>query len=141
MTTTPTYSLLTTYLHLGRHGRAHVLEDFSFEPAALAAYEERFAADGPEGRLVAAFESTGDWPGWEAHPAGEELVLLLSGRADLLQWVDGAARRIPLEPLRYAVNAPNVWHTIEVHEPGTVLTITPGEGTRHHAREDGPPPE
>lgn len=134
------WPLLTTYLHLGRHGRAEVLPDFSWEPDALAAYEARFAADGADGRLVAAFESAGDWPGWEAHPAGGELVLLVSGRADLVQWVDGAPRRIPLTALRYAVNAPNVWHTIDVHEPGTVLTITPGRGTRHHAREDGPPP-
>ena len=49
------------------------------------AYERRFAADGDEGRLVTTFRSETSWSRWERHPAGEEVVVLLSGRIDLVQ--------------------------------------------------------
>src|SRR5262245_56734220 len=43
-----------------------------------------------EGRPVCAFHSTDDWPTWEMHPAGDEMVYLLSGAIDLvLQEPDG----------------------------------------------------
>jgi hypothetical protein len=29
------------------------------------------------------------------------------------------------------INPANVWHTARVHEPGSALFVTPGEGTGH----------
>jgi hypothetical protein len=34
--------------------------------------------------LVAQFDFEADWPSWEIHPAGDEIVVLLSGRAEMI---------------------------------------------------------
>ena len=65
---------------------------------------------------------------------GEEVVLLLSGRVDLIQRIDGGERRVALGPGQAVVNPPGVWHTADVHEPGDALFITPGRGTEHEPR-------
>src|SRR5688500_3208237 len=72
-------------LHLGLDATATPMPDFSWDPAALAAYVERFDGDGDEGRLVVMFDSAESWTSWERHPVGEEVVVLVSGRMDLLQ--------------------------------------------------------
>ena len=121
-------------IHLGLGARATPLPDFTWDPAYLQGYVERFAADGDEGRMVAQFHQTGSWTSWERHPAGEEVVVLLSGRADLIQEIDGEERRVPLRPGQAVVNPTGVWHTADVHEPGDILTVTPGRGTEHKPR-------
>jgi mannose-6-phosphate isomerase-like protein (cupin superfamily) len=121
-------------IHLGLGARATPLHDFTWDPAYLQAYGERFAADGAEGRLVAQFHQADSWTSWERHPAGEEIVLLLSGRADLIQEIDGEERRVALRPGQAVVNPAGVWHTADVHEPGGILTVTPGLGTEHKPR-------
>jgi uncharacterized cupin superfamily protein len=121
-------------VHLGLDARATPLPDFSWDPGYLQAYMERFAGDGDEGRLVGMFHQTASWSSWERHPAGEEVVLLLSGRADLIQEIDGDERRVPLRPGQAVVNPTGVWHTADVHEPGDILTVTPGRGTEHKPR-------
>ena len=128
------FDLATTYLHLGAGGRATPLPDFAWTPGYLDAYERRFAADGDEGRLVTTFRSETSWSRWERHPAGEEVVVLLSGRIDLVQRTGDGERRIPLRPGQAAVNPTGVWHTADVHEPGEALFITPGRGTEHMPR-------
>ena len=121
-------------IHLGLGARATPLRDFTWDPAYLQSYMERFASDGDEGRLVGLFHQTESWSTWERHPAGEEIVLLLSGRADLLQEIDGEERRIALRPGQAVVNPTGVWHTADVHEPGDVRTVPPGRGTDHKPR-------
>ncbi len=69
------------------------------------------------------------WDSWERHPAGEELVVLISGRIDVVQELDGAEHVVELRPGQAMVNPVGVWHTARVHEPGLALFITPGEGT------------
>ena len=121
-------------LHLGLDATATPMPGFSWAPEALAAYTERFAGDGDEGRLVVMFASDESWTTWERHPAGEEVVVLVSGRMDLLQEVDGAERRVPLTPGMAVVNPKGAWHTADVHEPSVALFITPGRGTDHRPR-------
>jgi hypothetical protein len=60
----------------------------------------------------------------------------LSSRMDLIQRSDGAERRIPLRPGQAVVNRMGVWHTVDAHEPGDALFITPGQGTEHEPRTD-----
>lgn len=129
------FDLTQTHVHLSIDGSATVLPDFQWNPEALAAYGERFAADGDAGRIVCAFDQPASWDSWERHPAGEEIVVLLSGRVDLLQEVDGEVRRVPLQPGEAAVNPPGVWHTADVHVPGMALFVTPGQGTEHKPRQ------
>jgi len=128
------FDLSTTHVHLGLGARAVPLPDFAWTPEYLDAYGERFAADGDEGRLVAMGRNRESWPTWERHPAGEELVVLLSGRVDLIQRLDDGERRIALQPGQAVVNPPGVWHTADVHEPGDALFITPGRGTENIPR-------
>ncbi|HEX6420181.1 MAG TPA: cupin domain-containing protein [Acidimicrobiales bacterium] len=128
------FELAVTPVHLGLGARAKPLPGFSWSPDDLEAYERAVAADGDEGRLVTIFRSEASWPTWERHPAGEELVVLLSGRIDLVQRDGGGERRIPLRPGWAAVNPAGVWHTADVHEPGEALFVTPGRGTEHEPR-------
>ena len=121
-------------LHLGLGARATPLPDFGWDAETLGAYDERFAADGDEGRLVVMMESRESWPTWERHPAGEEVVVLVSGRMDLVQLIGDDERRVELRPGVAVVNPKNVWHTADVHEPGTALFITPGRGTENRPR-------
>ena len=121
-------------LHLGLGATAEVVGPLDWTPASLAAYEERFAADGAEGRMVVIFDQDTSWRTWERHPAGAEVVVLLSGRADLIQETEAGERRVPLRPGEAVVNPAGVWHTADVHEPGAILTITCGLGTEHRPR-------
>lgn len=128
------FDLAATHIHLGLGARATPLPDFEWSPEYLAAYQERFAVDGDEGRLVMMGRNDASWTSWERHPAGEEVVVLLSGRVDLVQRIDGGERRVSLRPGEAVVNPPGVWHTADVHEPGDALFITPGRGTEHEPR-------
>jgi quercetin dioxygenase-like cupin family protein len=128
------FDLSTTHIHLGGGATATPLPDFEWTAEYLEAYGRRFAADGDEGRLVLINRQAETWSQWERHPAGEEVVVLLSGRVDLLQELDGEVRRVELRPGQAVVNPANVWHTADVHEPGDGLFITPGRGTEHRPR-------
>jgi uncharacterized cupin superfamily protein len=125
------FDLTSTYVHLGAGSTATVLPDFTWTPECVESYRARFAAEGGDGRLVCVIEQAATWDGWERHPAGDELVVLLSGRVDLVQELDGAEHVVVLEPGQAVVNPRNVWHTTRVHEPGAALFVTPGEGTEH----------
>ena len=86
-------------------------------------------------RLVATFCAHADWTTWEIHPAGEELVVLLSGCVDMLIDRGGTIETVRLDaPGRYAIIPRDSWHTANVHEPTRMLFIPPGAGTRHADR-------
>ena len=133
-TTTGVFDLASTHIHLGLGARAIPLPGFEWSDEYLAGYAARFASDGDEGRLVTMGPVTASWDSWERHPAGEEVVLLLSGRVDLIQRIEGSERRVPLGPGQAVINPPGVWHTADVHEAGDALFITPGRGTEHEPR-------
>jgi quercetin dioxygenase-like cupin family protein len=118
-------------LHLGPTS-ATVARSFSWDQ--IGEYAERFADDGAQGRLVTMGRQSESWTSWERHPAGEELVLQLGGRVDLIQDLDGVEHRIELRAGDAVLNPRGVWHTADVHEPGDALFITPGEGTEHRPR-------
>ena len=87
--------------------------------------------------LVSMHEFTEDWPTWERHPAGDEIVMLLAGGATFLLALPDETRPIVLdEPGSYIVVPRNTWHTARVPGSARVLFITPGEGTEN--REDDP---
>ena len=130
----PAFDLSSTYVHLGLGARATPVPDFEWTAGFLAQYEETFAADGDEGRLVTLNEQNETWTFWERHPAGEELVVLISGRVDLIQDLDGLEQLIELRPGQAVVNPKGVWHSSIVHDPGLALFITPGRGTEHRPR-------
>lgn len=121
-------------LHLGLGAQAVAQPPFS-GMAWYDAYEDRNRADGAEGRLVSAYQFTESWDSWEMHPAGDEVVLCLSGRMTLHQeHADGATASVTLGPGDYAINPPGCWHTADIEGEATALFITAGLGTQHRAR-------
>lgn len=131
---TRTFTIADTPIHIGLGKRAVPLEGFAWSPEYLASYDERYAHEDGEGRLVTVFEMTEDWTSWEVHPAGDEVVLCVSGRFRLHQERDGETAVVELGPGEYAVNPPGTWHTADVIEPGTGFFITAGQGTDHRPR-------
>ncbi len=125
------FDLSRTFVHLGLGATATLLPDFAWSPEHLESYRARFAADGKDGRLVCVVAQDTTWVDWERHPAGEEVVFLISGRIDVVRDIDGAEDVVELRPGDAMVNPTGVWHTARVHEPGLALFITPGEGTEH----------
>ena len=54
--------------------------------------------------LVSTYSFDADWPTWEIHPAGDEIVCLLSGEARLILDHGDRHEQIALdEPLAYAI--------------------------------------
>jgi quercetin dioxygenase-like cupin family protein len=123
-----------TPVHLGLGSRASVVEGFAWDPEVLEAYVAAVADDGAEGRMVMLFDARASWTSWERHPAGEEVVICLSGRMTVTYEHDGQRRSIDLAAGQAMVNPRGAWHTADVHEPGRFLTITPGVGTEHRPR-------
>jgi mannose-6-phosphate isomerase-like protein (cupin superfamily) len=83
------------------------------------------------GRLVLVFHNAADWPTWEMHPAGEEIVYLLSGAVDLVLEEPDGERVLALRPGQAVIVPRGVWHRGIVHAPGDTLHITRGEGTQN----------
>jgi quercetin dioxygenase-like cupin family protein len=131
---TEPFDLADTVVHVGLGSTMRPYGDWSWDEATLARYSSETAADGAEGRMVVMNEQAETWPTWERHPAGDELVLLLEGRVDLIQEIDGREVRTELRAGQAVINPPGVWHTADVHEPGRALFITPGAGTEHRPR-------
>lgn len=91
-----------TYLHVRDGGSVDRIEaGEEFWPALAAGKLPHLDA----GRLMSAFTFIGAWATWERHPAGDELVMLLSGEVTL---------------------------TLEQTDvESALLFLTPGAGTEH----------
>jgi quercetin dioxygenase-like cupin family protein len=126
--------LATTPLHLGLGSRARAIDGFAWEPEVLWAYSAAAAADGAEGRLVMIFDGQGPGDHWESHPAGDEVVVCLSGRVKVVREVDGAEEEVVVAPGEATVNPAGVWHAVDLDGRCRILTITPGAGTEHRPR-------
>jgi mannose-6-phosphate isomerase-like protein (cupin superfamily) len=82
-----------------------------------------------EGRLVTFFHLDRGNMHWEMHPAGDELLFLVSGKTAIVL-DDGKTRRKVSMTAGDALIVPRgVWHTFEIAEPGDLLAITRGAGT------------
>jgi quercetin dioxygenase-like cupin family protein len=92
--------------------------------------------------LVAAFSFKEDWPTWEMHPHGDEVVTLVSGSADLRLMAPGGERSVRLQsPGDFVIVPRGTWHTARIATATTMLFVTPGEGTENRAQpgsDDGP---
>ena len=82
-------------------------------------------------------EFNADWPTWEIHPSGDEIVVLQPGTATLVLRGDDGETRVQLAgPGAYVVVPRNTWHTARVSGTTRMLFITPGEGTENRADPD-----
>ena len=126
---TGVHDILARFLHVDDAGRSEVL------PASESFWEDLARGALPQldrGRLMSAFTFSESWATWERHPAGEELVMLLSGAAELVLEDEGGRRVLALRsPGEYVLVPKNVWHTARTTVATTMLFLTPGLGTEH----------
>jgi len=128
------FELTNTFIHLGRKAIATELPDFSWRADYLADYLRRFSDDGLDARLVGVVHIAQTWSHWECHTGGDEVVVQLSGRSDVIQEIDGEHHTITLTPGLGVINRRGVWHTSDVHEPGDSLFIVGGRRTIYRPR-------
>jgi len=82
--------------------------------------------------LISCFEFSENWSSWEIHPNGDEIVILLSGKVELILELKNEQKSVLLEHAgEYAIIPQNTWHTAKTNRSTKVLFITPGEGTEH----------
>ena len=126
---TRTEDIQQTYLHVQDGGATlplPVTETF-WQELAGGAYPQL-----EQGRLMSAYTFSEPWAVWECHPAGEELVMLLSGSATLVLQEPQGEREVLLDTAGAYVLVPRgVWHTARTAVPATMLFLTPGSGTEH----------
>jgi quercetin dioxygenase-like cupin family protein len=125
-------------IHLGKGATAVPQPEFPRDERAMdwyMDYARRTADDGAEGRVISLFSFTEDWGSWEMHPAGDEVVVCLSGEMRLTQeFPDGRVETTTLRPGEYAINPPGVWHTADIAGEATGLFVTAGAGTQNRPR-------
>jgi len=86
------------------------------------------------GRLLCSLSMGADWTNWEMHPAGDELLLMLEGRAVFVFDLADGFKEIELTTGRLLVVPKGVWHTARVSEPSRLVAITAGAGTQHRPK-------
>ena len=131
MAQTSALQLETTHLRLR--------PDSSIEPLPVDAQFWARIASGKLGSfrteyLVSCHAFSSDWPSWEMHACGDEVVCLLSGRATFVLEAGGVPQRVELQQAGAFVIVPRgVWHTAQTTQACRMLFITAGEGTQHRA--------
>ena len=82
-------------------------------------------------RLISSFGFDSDWNMWEMHPAGDEIVYLLSGDVELILELEDFHDSVRLsKPGTYVIVPKGMWHTAKTKVPTNMLFVTPGEGTQ-----------
>jgi len=129
MPTTRAFNLLSTFVQLERGTAARAR-------AAALPLTRRFWSDLSsgkrriDGRLMGMVHRARNSDHWEVHPKGDELLLRLSGEMEVVLQRGSRRRRVKLGARRPCCIVPQgVWHTLLVRKPGTLLFVTPGEGT------------
>jgi mannose-6-phosphate isomerase-like protein (cupin superfamily) len=84
-----------------------------------------------KGRLLSALSMAADWTNWEMHPAGDEILFMLEGKATFILDLSGEFKEIALRAGRLLLIPQGVWHTAKVSETSRLLAITVGAGTQH----------
>lgn len=134
--TPDTIDLSTNYLLLEPNGKAVLL------PGGGEFWRQLMSGDvtdpgirqlqgSKNGRLLSALSMSADWTNWEMHPAGDEILFMLEGKATFVLELATGSREVVLSAGRLLVIPQGVWHTARVREPSRLLAITAGAGTEH----------
>ena len=120
------FTLDGTYVHLKPDDSARAMEGGD---RFWATIQER--TDLEEGRLMGVTGQNKDWDHWERHPAGEEILTLLSGEMKLVLDLEGGEQRTVLKAGETFIVPRGIWHRALVKEAGRLKFLTPGAGTEH----------
>ena len=128
MRSTAPFDLKSTFVVIGPQ---HAAVPVAVTPTLFEELDRQHAQF--EGRLlVSSFAFDSDWTTWEMHPAGDEIVCLLSGRATLALDRDGREEIVHLaDPGAFAIVPKGTWHTARTSVPTQMMFVTPGAGTQN----------
>lgn len=114
------------YLLAGSTGEISTIEGgdkfWSLPPEELERHGQKW--------LIGEYDFDSDWPSWEMHPNGDEIVYLLSGAMDFILEENQSNRVIELRSKGLIIVPRGIWHTAKVYEPSRILGVTLGGGTR-----------
>ncbi len=81
--------------------------------------------------LISCYDFGSDWASWEMHPAGDEIVVLLSGAVQFI-WQEGEVQHLRelSQAGQFLVIPKGHWHTAKTQVASRVLFITPGQDTQ-----------
>lgn len=118
------FDLEQTYLSLdGRGGVAtHPVEGFWETVNSNPSLKEN---------LVGVYAGGSDWPNWEMHPNGDEVLVLLEGRLTMIFERAGRQTRHEMAAGSTLVVPAGTWHRALVSQPTKLMAITYGSGTQH----------
>ena len=119
------FPLVGSAVHVPPAGHALLLQG-----EALTAHPQHL----PEGYLLGVFEvsvSADVHPDmWEMHPAGDEVLVMLSGELEV-EYSDELHRDTSSLEAGHGMLMPTgVWHRLRLREPGRLLVLSPPQGTR-----------
>jgi mannose-6-phosphate isomerase-like protein (cupin superfamily) len=118
------FGLDSTYIHLRPDESAVAIEGGD---SFWAGIDQRRDLD--LGRLMGMTEQSVDWDHWERHPAGDEILVLLSGEMELLIDQAGKQERAVLRAGQTFIVPRGAWHHGIVKQPGQLMFVTPCAGT------------
>jgi mannose-6-phosphate isomerase-like protein (cupin superfamily) len=121
-----TFTLESTFINLRPDDSAKALK---ISPRFWATIGKR--TDLGDGRLMGMTAQKADWPHWERHPGGDEILVMVSGEMDLVLETRSGNRRVRLKAGQTFVVPRGVWHRGLARKPGKLMFITPGAGTEH----------
>jgi mannose-6-phosphate isomerase-like protein (cupin superfamily) len=123
--------LTSTYLKLRPDASVHTMPvDENFWPKLIAGQLGNFHNE----FMVSIMPFDADWPTWEMHPNGDEVVCLLTGAVSFVLEETQGLRTVRLQEAGSFVLVPRgVWHTARTNAPCRMLFITAGEDTQHRA--------
>ena len=86
-----------------------------------------------QGTLVIVIAGDSDWPHWEMHPAGQEILILLEGELTMLFDAGAGETRHPMAAGTTLIVPAGIWHRALIDRPTRMMAITYGAGTAHRA--------
>lgn len=128
------FDLSKSPIHLSDRAPAAPQHGFGFDGPAFEAYMSKHCTPGAPGRLLMIETTPKDWPAWERHTEGDEIVIVLEGEGDFVQELAGGVRVSPFGPGSTFINPAGVWHTANVRKSMRAIYITPCPGTESRPR-------
>lgn len=78
-----------------------------------------------EGRILSVFTYEATWSWWERHPAGDELVYVLSGGVTFHFETASDSGQLDLRKGQCGIVPEGTWHRAEITTPTQLLFVTP----------------
>ena len=92
--------------------------------------DARLVAEG-DGWLLSAHDMAVSMTTWERHPAGDEILCVLSGTLEAVVQDEAGERTVSLPAGVACVVPKGAWHRLVVRAPGRLMAMTYGKGTEH----------